>query len=248
MTSKQCFQPNHEGYLVHCADAPAVLSVGREYGMLSNVVYYICNIETMYIFQPSRVLLLISKNIESYATFLSSTFDMRERVIYFGPGDTHDGTLLNVPIGMIDPQAAIVVTVGLNKTHLNNPSIDSHVGFGISDGTFENLFYIRDANDYTQFDPIAIPCHQNIGTSDLTYVSSSTPVSDTFKLTFIPHNQFGFCETAQEGGYINTATFLPPIDVTKPLFLTARRNLVRSDFYFHYIKVEIYDEFRITTF
>ena len=187
------------------------------------------------------MLLLISKNIESYATLLSPTFDKQERVIHFGPGDTHDGTLLNVPIGQIDPQATIVVTVGLNKTHINNPSIRSHPALGISDGTFENLFYIRDVRDYAQLGSIGIPCHQNIGSSDLTYVNAGTPVSATFKLTFIPLNQFGFCETAQEGGYLNTATFLPPIDINKPLFLTARRNLVASDYYFHYIKVEIYE-------
>ena len=43
MNSKreQFVQPNHESWLVHCADTPSLLSMGRKYGMLSNDEYNI---------------------------------------------------------------------------------------------------------------------------------------------------------------------------------------------------------------
>ena len=61
-------------------------------------------------------------------------------------------------------------------------------------------------------------------------------VSSTFKLTFTLFNKFGFCESAQEGGYI---TFNAQIDIAKPLFLTVRRENANEQLYFHYFKVEL---------
>ena len=235
MTSTQSLQPNHESYLVHYADTPAVLSVGRELGILSVYASYFetCSV---YILQLSRVLYLTPKNIESYATTLSPAADVRERVIHFGPTGEYLEKLIEVPIGEIDPLATIVVTVGLDKSHPNDPSVDSDAIVGISDGTIENPFYIRDVNDYST----SPPCFP-AGLNDFRRVTPGTQVPATFKLTFFPFYKLGFCETAQEGGYINTGTFRFPLDITKPLFLTVRRHHLPEEYYFHYFKVEIYE-------
>ena len=175
-------------------------------------------------------------NIEFYATFLSPAVDIQERVIHFGSG-VADEKLLVVPIGEIDPHATIAVTVGIDKSYPNAASVDCDAAVGISDGTTENLFWIVDVHNY----PTLSPCYPTSGSHDHTLVASGTPVSSTFKLTFAPFNKFGFCETAQEGGYINTATFSSRMDITKPLFLTVRRNQAPEQYYYHYFKVEIYE-------
>ena len=180
-------------------------------------------------------MLLTPKNIEFYATFLHSSVDIQERVIHFGSGVDGE-VLMEVPIGVIDPHTTIVITLGLNKTHLNTASGDSDPIVGISDGINENLFIIRDAANYLAWSP----CHPLPGTHDDNRVASTTPVSSTFKLTFTPFNKFGFCETAQEGGYINTGIFHSQIVITKPLFLTLKRENAAEEYNFHYFNVETY--------
>ena len=175
-------------------------------------------------------------NIEFYATFLSPTVDVQERVIHFGPGVDREEMLLQVPIGQIDPHATIVITVGLQKSHPNDPSVDSDPGVGISAGTDENLFLIVDVSNYAK----QSPCYPISRIHDNTRVPAGTPVSATYKLTFTPFNKLGICETAQDGGYINTGTFGPQIDITQPLFLTVRRHDAPEEYFFHYFNVEIY--------
>ena len=175
------------------------------------------------------------KNTEFYATFLHSSVDIQERVIHFANGISNE-MVLRVPIGQVDQHATIVITVGLDKSHPNNAGVDSDPLVGISDGTNENLFIIVDVNNYPSYSP----CRPYNGSHDDTRVAAGTQVSSTFKLTFIPFNKCGFCETAQEGGYINTGTFAQRIDITKPLFLTVKRYDSSEQYYFHYFKVEIY--------
>ena len=177
------------------------------------------------------------KNIEFYATFLHCGVDIQERVIYFGSGVAH-AKLVEVPIGHVDQHATIVITVGLDKSHPNTASIDADAVVGISDGTNENLFILVDVNNY----PALSPCRPISGAHDNSPSTSGMRVPSSFKLTFIPFNKFGFCETAQEGGYINTGTFSSQIDITKPLFLTVRRHNASELYYYHYFKVEIYED------
>ena len=175
------------------------------------------------------------KNIEFYATFLDSDVDIQARAIHFGTGVANE-KLLEVPIGEVDPHATIVISVGIDKSHPNTASVDTDPNIGISDGTNENLFRMWDVNNY----PSNSPCQPWPGSHDGTLITSGTQVSSTFKLTFTPFNKFGFCETAQQGGYINTGTFNSQIDITKPLFLTVKRSQAREQYYFHYFMVEIY--------
>ena len=69
---------------------------------------------------------------------------------------------------------------------------------------------------------------------------SDTPVLATFKLIFTPFYKYGACETAQEGGYINTGTFNDQIDTSKPLFLCAHRGENREQFFIHYLGIELF--------
>ena len=189
----------------------------------------------LYVFMKG--LLLTSENIDYFATYLRSDVELQERVIHFGPG-VGDEKLLEVPLGNVEPHADIIITVGLRKSHLNTKKVDSDPIVGISDGNNTNLFIMWDKNNYkTQS-----PCEPIDGDHDDARVSSNTKVSATFKLTFTPFDQIGFCESAQEGGYINTATFNSEIDVSKPLFLTVvRDDDAREDLYFHYFMVEIFE-------
>lgn len=182
-------------------------------------------------------MLLTPKNIEYHATFLHSDVDIQARVIHFGTGVANE-KLLEVPIGEVDPQAGIIITVGLNRSHPNTASIDSDPVVGISDGTNENLFLMWDVNNY----PFHSPCETSGRPHDSTLITSGTQVPSTFRLTFIPFYKYGFCETAQLGGYINTGTFRSQIDITKPLFLVVKRsNAGAEQYYYHYFMVEIYE-------
>ena len=104
-----------------------------------------------------------------------------------------------MPLGQIDPHATIVITVGLDNSHPNTRT-DSDPRIAISDGTNTNMVHIHDLGNY----PGLAPCFLITGTHDNTLVSSGTKVPATFKLTFTPFYKYGSCETAQEGGYINT--------------------------------------------
>ena len=78
------------------------------------------------------------------------------------------------------------------------------------------------------------------GAHDDTPVSIGTKVPATFKLTFTPFYKYGSCDTAEEGGYINTGRFNTQLDITKPLYLRVERNHAPEQYYFHYFLVEIY--------
>ena len=178
---------------------------------------------------------LTPDNIRYFASYLDSSVDIQDRVIHVGPGTAANEKFLEVPLGEIDPQATIVVTVGLDKSHPNTPA-DSDLYIAISDGTTENSQTIVDAGNYGNVPP----CRPVSAVHDAVLVSPGTPVPATFKLIFTPFYKYGACETAQEGGYINTATFNDQIDTSKPLFLRAHRGDSGEQFFIHYLGIEIY--------
>ena len=141
-----------------------------------------------------------------------------------------------MPIGHIDPHATIVITVGLDNSHPNTPATDTDPYIGISDGTNTNLIIMTDIGNYG----IHPPCFLKDGTHDDTRVPSGTKVPATLKFTFTPFYKYGSCETAQEGGYINTGRFNTQLDITKPLYLHVQRKEGPEQYYFHYFLVEIY--------
>ena len=180
---------------------------------------------------------LTPDNIEYWATFLDSSATIQDRVIHFGSGSRNE-KLLEVPLGQIDPHATIVITVGLDNSHPNTPATDTDPQIGISDGTITNNWWITDSANYATLAPCTIS--SGSGSHDDTCVSSGTKVPATFKLTFTPFYKYGSCETAQEGGYINTGRFNTQLDITKPLYFRVDRQDATEEYYFHYFLVEIY--------
>ena len=180
---------------------------------------------------------LTPDNIEYWATFLHSSATIQDRVIHFGTGTLHE-KLLEVPLGQIDPHATIVITVGLDNSHPNTPSTDTDPLVGISDGNNTNIWWITDSDNYPSYAPCTLSGGR--GTHDDTRVPSGTKVPATFKLTFTPFYKYGSCETAQEGGYINTGRFNTQLDITKPLYLRVDRQDPSEQYYYHYFLVEIF--------
>ena len=176
---------------------------------------------------------LTPDNIRYFASFLHTSADIQDRVIHFGPGVTNE-KLLEVPLGEIDPHATIVITLGLDKSH--HFAADSDIIVGISDGTNDNSQTIVDFFNYVD----SPPCRVLDGSHDNVLVASGTQVSATYKLIFTPFYKYGACETAQDGGYINTGTFDNQIDTTKPLFLRLDRSDAPEIYFVHYLRVEIY--------
>ena len=182
-----------------------------------------------------RSRLLTPDNIRYFATFISSTVSIQGRVIHIGPGTANE-VLLKAPLGAVDARATIVITVGLNNTNPNTPGTDSDLRVGISDGTNSNLQFIVDISNYATLPP----CYPDSSSRDQNLVTSGTKVSSTFKLSFVPFYKYGACETAQDGGIINTGTFNSQVDTTKPLFLHLFRGDAPEQYYLHYLNVEIY--------
>jgi hypothetical protein len=177
---------------------------------------------------------LTPNNIRYFASYLHPSADIQDRLTYFGPGVANE-MILEVPLGEVEPRSTIVISVGLNKSHLNLQDYD--IAIGISDGINNNLHAILDLHNYETYPPCYPRDHAS---HDNNILPAGTPVPPTFRLTFIPFYKYGACETAQEGGYINTGTFNAQIDTSKPLFLRAFRNDATEEYYIHYLKVEVY--------
>ena len=176
-------------------------------------------------------------NIQYYASYLHSSVDIQDRVIHIGTGSAKE-KLLEVPIGHIDPHDTIIITVGLNKSHPNTPSVDSDPQVAISDGSNTNGFELTDVGNYA----VLPPCYVVSGVHDDERVSATAQTPSTFKLTFTPFFKYGACETAQDGGFINTGRFNTQIDVGKLLYLTVFRNHAAENMYFHYFNVQIFQK------
>ena len=187
-------------------------------------------------FTGTKNLIITPFNIRYLASYLHTNVDIQERVIHLGPVTEFYEKLLEVPLGEIDAKATIIITVSLNKSHPNAQGTDSDIVLGISDGRNENLFWIVDITNYRN----QSPCYPGNGTHDDIRVTPGTEVPAVFKLTFIPFYKYGACETAQEGGYINTGTFNNLLDTTKPLFLHFSGHDFAEDYYIHYLSISIF--------
>ena len=178
---------------------------------------------------------LTPDNIRYLASNLHPTANIKSRLIHFSPGNEND-LLIEIPLGPHDTRTVYVVTVGLEKSHLNTKRIDADLGVGISDGTNSNVQLIVDVNDYDTYPP----CYPLNGSSDHLLVSPGTKVPSVFKFIFFPFYKYTACETGQEGGYINTGSFNAQIDVEKPIFLRVFRHNATEQVYIHYLKLETF--------
>ena len=185
--------------------------------------------------QTRKSLQLVPGNLKSHASFLSPRVKIMDEVILAGPA-TPSEKLIEVPIGTIDDTSTVVVTVGVDNAHFNKNGVDADPHIRISDGVTFYEVWIVDISNYHNHAPCYLTKHNKRKT-----VPSGTKVPSTFKFTFHLSQQFGYCETAQVGGYINTFKSSKRLDLSKPLSLQIVADDEANEMYpFHYISVEIF--------
>ena len=177
------------------------------------------------------------ENVEEVASYMhqSVTVDKDNRVIHVSSGSSNQ-RLIEVPIGCVSPDTNIVITVGLPPAHYNtNNDRDPRVGITAQKGTAYS-FKLHDVNNYPKW----TPCKVEYADRDNVLVSEGTLFPATFKLTINPIHKYAVCETAQDGGYINTGKFNRDLDHTGPLYLQVKRDDSYEEYLFHYFQVDIY--------
>ena len=154
-------------------------------------------------------------------------------MILFGRGSRGE-KLLEIPLGAQCGTNVIVVTLGIDKSYPN--SRDSDLNVGISDGKIDYRYQTVDIHNYNSHSP----CYPLDADHDQRRVSRGTKAPSTFKFMFSPHTGYTYCETAQEGGFINSGTFKKKLDVSQPLFLRLYRSGGGESYSVHYMNVELY--------
>ena len=172
------------------------------------------------------------ENVRSKASFIHSSGTIKDRTIRFR-SRSQDEKILEVPLGAQCGTDVIVITLGLDKSYLNR---DSDLRIGISDGKTDNLYVTVDVGNYNNHSP----CNPIDAVHDQRRVSRGTKPPSSFKFMFSPHTGNTYCETAQEGGFINSGTFKKKLDVSQPLFLRLSSDDVGESYSIHYINVELY--------
>ena len=173
---------------------------------------------------------MLPNNVESLADHISPTADIQSTVIHFKPGSAGE-LLLSVPMfwGFFY-DSTIVIKLGIDNEYPNKYDHDLRVG--VSDGTTSNLFYIVDVHNYNSYPP-CYPIVPNVGQRR---VGGKVPY--TFQMTIIPSERYGYCETAQEGGYSNVGVFADKLDPSQTLYVQLIRHDAEENYYINYISIE----------
>ena len=154
---------------------------------------------------------MVPSNVECLADYIHPKAEIQERAIYF-KSTKHSELFLRVPIE--SPDSAIVVTLGFDNSYLNKH--DSRLTVHIHDYNIRSIyFHIENAGVYHTYPP----CYPDVPNRDNTLVSEGTKAPSIVKLTFLPLKGFGYCETAQEGGYTNAGKFSEHMTGLYPLYL-----------------------------
>jgi len=173
---------------------------------------------------------VVPSNVECLADYLSPDATIHDTVIHFKIKDDDSGLLLSVPIKT--PDSAIVVTLGINSSHLNTHGL--RVKFGIYDSHGDNAFIIVDQSLYL----VIPPCYAVGATVYDPLVGQGTKAPSTFKFIFLPWERLGYCETAQEGGYVSVGKFDHQLNPDMPLHLTLEASSRGDDVYINRISIE----------
>ena len=173
------------------------------------------------------------ENVRSKATFIQTSASISNRMINFRSRSKYE-KLLEIPLGAQCGTDVILVTIGIDKKYQN--SRDSDLRIILSDGKTDNIYQTVDIRDYPNY----APCHPLDAVHDKRLVARGTKAPSTFKFMFSPHTGYTYCETAQEGGFINSGTFKRKLDVSKPLLLRLSSEDGGENYSIHYINVELY--------
>ena len=174
---------------------------------------------------------MLPSNVESVAEYISPTADIQEKVIHFGPGDAWEH-LLRIPLkGRVCSDSTIVKNVGIENEYPNQH--DHNLRVGLADGTYANMFYIVDKQNYNGYPP----CYPITDHVDSTRVSGDVP--NTFKIVLIPQEKYGYCETAQEGGYLSSGVFDKLVSMGKKTHILVQTHSPHENYYIHYLTNEV---------
>ena len=173
--------------------------------------------------------------IASYVNPKAYIFHVDQWIRFDAPGPAGE-KLLEIPIGQVGPEDAIVITVGIHVQFYNTPESDINPRIGISDSKDYNLITIHNVNDYKTRPPCML---FDAITQENNLVSEGTQVSATYTLTFFPEHQYGACTSAQNDGYMNTGTFEHSLDLTQPLSVVVHGGKENEVSYFRYIQIEV---------
>ena len=173
--------------------------------------------------------------MESLASYIDNSATIVDRAISFGTGTANE-KLLEVPLGFIEPHATIRITVGLDDTRPSAPAVDHDLNIGISDGSNNNEFWIRDVNNYAS----DAPCWPVSATSDDKRVTERTHAPAQAMMIFKPLRKYGACYLPLDGGYMNTATFSAQLDLNRGISLILRREDGSEQYRVYYFLVEIF--------
>lgn len=165
-------------------------------------------------------------NLEEVADFVDHRTVIKDRVMEFSPDAAK---LMEVNLGTLEPGSAIVATIGLDN---NYPA--PQVNFG--DQTNVNFFYIVGKEHYSRLPP----CRPDAKSTDGRLVSPDSEEPSTYKLTVVVSEGFGFCETAQDYGYINTGLFDKQLDISKPIyFMLFSDPTITKKMVIHYVSLVV---------
>jgi len=153
---------------------------------------------------------IVPSNVKCLAEYISPKADIRKLIIHF-KATCPSELFLRVPIET--PESAIVITLGIDSSYFGRD--------------YEMKFTLHDSNSFIHFEitnPFTYqwwpPCYfYEVESEHDTLVSEGTKMADTFKFTLLPWERLGYCETAQEGGYVNVGKFRKQLDPLKPLYL-----------------------------
>ena len=173
---------------------------------------------------------IVPSNVERLAEYISPNAVIGNTGIYFSSTRPSE-LLLQVPIET--PKSAIVIMVGIDSYYFNR---DYGMKFTLRD----------DSNSFIHFKIIAPmkytwlpPCYfDNVESQHDTFVSKETKLSSTFKFTVLPWQRLGYCETAQEGGYVNVGKFRAQLNPLDPLYLELNSQYGVEKYSIYYISIE----------
>ena len=187
----------------------------------------------------TETILITPRYAQEHATVIGSYTTFETRSIYIGNGGQAADTRLQVPIvpaGRFSANASVTVkiTAALDGGMLNQRSVDRDPRISITDGRVMNEYRIHDINNY----PGLAPCLA-LSASGTPKTLSTGPVPDQFTFLFKPAERFGACSTAQNGGYVNVATFNNQLDLSLGVSLRLRMHGAHEEIRYYYFLLEV---------
>ena len=130
------------------------------------------------------------------------------------------------------PDSTLVVMLGTNSSYLNNNYFSLAVS--LTDSDVLHTFFINSALDYIT-EP---PCDLFYADTTNKLVPEGTKAPSTFKLTFLPQELFGYCETPQSDGYINVGKYVYSLNFDESLYLEIKSMPEEQEVYISYLSIQ----------